>query len=92
MQRNKIAGKRTHERANPNTTKNLSTVTLDNGSLNQVQKWDGKETTIKRRIEDGKLLVPKLTEWFTDRSRGEVISYCAVLHSTTNSCIITIIN
>ncbi|XP_044280387.1 fatty acid-binding protein, adipocyte-like [Varanus komodoensis] len=34
-----------------------STVTLDNGSLNQVQKWDGKETTIKRRIEDGKLLV-----------------------------------
>uniref|UniRef100_A0A670HV20 Lipocalin/cytosolic fatty-acid binding domain-containing protein n=1 Tax=Podarcis muralis TaxID=64176 RepID=A0A670HV20_PODMU len=34
-----------------------SIVTLDNGSLNQLQKWDGKETTIKRKIEDGKLAV-----------------------------------
>ncbi|CAI5779323.1 acid-binding, adipocyte-like [Podarcis lilfordi] len=34
-----------------------SIVTLDNGSLNQLQKWDGKETTIKRKIEDGKLVV-----------------------------------
>ncbi|XP_062986952.1 fatty acid-binding protein, adipocyte-like [Elgaria multicarinata webbii] len=34
-----------------------SVVTLDNGSLNHVQKWDGKETTIKRKIEDSKLIV-----------------------------------
>ncbi|KAM6456634.1 fatty acid-binding protein, adipocyte-like [Liasis olivaceus] len=34
-----------------------SVVTLDNGSLNQVQKWDGKETIIKRKIEDGKMIV-----------------------------------
>ncbi|KAJ6650886.1 hypothetical protein lerEdw1_002356 [Lerista edwardsae] len=34
-----------------------SIVTLDNGSLNQLQKWDGKETTIKRKIADGKLIV-----------------------------------
>ncbi|XP_053104944.1 fatty acid-binding protein, adipocyte-like [Hemicordylus capensis] len=34
-----------------------STVTLDDGALNQVQKWDGKETTIKRKIVDGKLVV-----------------------------------
>ncbi|XP_013920449.1 PREDICTED: fatty acid-binding protein, adipocyte-like isoform X1 [Thamnophis sirtalis] len=34
-----------------------SVVTLDNGSLNQVQKWDGKETVIKRKIVDGKLVV-----------------------------------
>uniref|UniRef100_A0A8C6XR19 Fatty acid binding protein 4 n=1 Tax=Naja naja TaxID=35670 RepID=A0A8C6XR19_NAJNA len=34
-----------------------SIVTLDNGSLNQVQKWDGKETTITRKIVDGKMVV-----------------------------------
>ncbi|KAG8133725.1 hypothetical protein E2320_011492 [Naja naja] len=44
--------------------KNMSeqeTVTLitldDNNVLNQVQQWDGKETTITRKIEDGKLIV-----------------------------------
>ncbi|XP_054857602.1 fatty acid-binding protein, adipocyte-like [Eublepharis macularius] len=25
-------------------------VTLDNGVLNQVQKWDGKQTTLKKRL------------------------------------------
>ncbi|XP_048364453.1 fatty acid-binding protein, adipocyte-like [Sphaerodactylus townsendi] len=34
-----------------------STVTLENGSLNHVQKWDGKQTTIKRKVADGKLIV-----------------------------------
>ncbi|XP_060099565.1 fatty acid-binding protein, adipocyte-like [Heteronotia binoei] len=34
-----------------------SLVTLDNGSLNQLQKWDGKQTTINRKIADGKLIV-----------------------------------
>ncbi|XP_074843131.1 fatty acid-binding protein, adipocyte-like [Carettochelys insculpta] len=34
-----------------------SIVTLDNGSLIQVQKWDGKETTITRKLMDGKLIV-----------------------------------
>ncbi|XP_063155492.1 fatty acid-binding protein, adipocyte-like [Candoia aspera] len=34
-----------------------SVVTLDDGSLNQVQKWDGKETIIKRKIVDGKMVV-----------------------------------
>uniref|UniRef100_A0A8D0C4G8 Fatty acid binding protein 4 n=1 Tax=Salvator merianae TaxID=96440 RepID=A0A8D0C4G8_SALMN len=34
-----------------------SIVTLDSGVLNQLQKWDGKETTIKRKIVDGKLVV-----------------------------------
>ncbi|XP_049637997.1 fatty acid-binding protein 9-like [Suncus etruscus] len=34
-----------------------SIVTLDNGSMIQVQKWLGKETTIKRKIVDGKLVV-----------------------------------
>nr|XP_056710239.1 fatty acid-binding protein, adipocyte-like [Euleptes europaea] len=34
-----------------------SLVTLDNGCLNHMQKWDGKQTTIKRKIADGKLIV-----------------------------------
>lgn len=33
-------------------------ITLDdNNVLTQVQQWDGKETTITRKIEDGKLIV-----------------------------------
>uniref|UniRef100_A0A669P749 Peripheral myelin protein 2 n=1 Tax=Phasianus colchicus TaxID=9054 RepID=A0A669P749_PHACC len=34
-----------------------SVVTLEKGSLVQVQKWNGKETTIKRRLVDGKMVV-----------------------------------
>ncbi|XP_005361868.1 fatty acid-binding protein, adipocyte [Microtus ochrogaster] len=34
-----------------------SLITLENGALVQVQKWDGKSTTIKRKREDDKLVV-----------------------------------
>lgn len=34
-----------------------STVVLDNDSLVQVQDWDGKEATIRRRLVDGKMVV-----------------------------------
>ncbi|XP_038622498.1 fatty acid-binding protein, adipocyte [Tachyglossus aculeatus] len=34
-----------------------SVITLDGGELVQVQKWDGKSTTIKRKLVDGKLVV-----------------------------------
>ncbi|XP_049709884.1 fatty acid-binding protein 9 [Elephas maximus indicus] len=34
-----------------------SIITLDSGSMIQVQKWLGKETTIKRQIVDGKMVV-----------------------------------
>ncbi|XP_006830873.1 PREDICTED: fatty acid-binding protein 9 [Chrysochloris asiatica] len=34
-----------------------SIITLDGDSLIQVQKWLGKETTIKRQIVDGKMVV-----------------------------------
>ncbi|CAO2579991.1 Fatty acid-binding protein, adipocyte [Lemmus lemmus] len=34
-----------------------SIITLENGALVQVQKWDGKSTTIKRKREDDKLVV-----------------------------------
>ncbi|KAM9165025.1 myelin P2 protein-like [Pangshura tecta] len=41
----------------PDDRKTKSIVTLENGSLNQVQNWDGKETTIKRKVVDGKMVV-----------------------------------
>ncbi|KAF0886320.1 fatty acid-binding protein 9-like [Crocuta crocuta] len=34
-----------------------SIITLSNGSMIHVQKWLGKETTIKRQIVDGKMVV-----------------------------------
>ncbi|XP_063307369.1 fatty acid-binding protein, adipocyte-like [Pelobates fuscus] len=34
-----------------------TTVTLEKGVLIQVQNWDGKTTTIKREVIDGKLIV-----------------------------------
>ncbi|XP_044861262.1 fatty acid-binding protein, adipocyte-like [Mauremys mutica] len=37
--------------------KTKSIVTLEEGLLTQVQKWDGKETTIKRKLADGKMIV-----------------------------------
>ncbi|CAM5109018.1 unnamed protein product [Natator depressus] len=37
--------------------KTKSIVTLEEGSIIQVQKWDGKETTIKRKLADGKMIV-----------------------------------
>ncbi|XP_029447415.1 myelin P2 protein-like [Rhinatrema bivittatum] len=32
-------------------------ITLENGALVQVQKWDGKATTIKREVKNGQLIV-----------------------------------
>uniref|UniRef100_UPI00358F46F7 fatty acid-binding protein, heart-like n=1 Tax=Myxine glutinosa TaxID=7769 RepID=UPI00358F46F7 len=34
-----------------------STVTVDEGKLVQLQKWDDKETTLVREIKDGKMIV-----------------------------------
>uniref|UniRef100_A0A2I2YFF9 Fatty acid binding protein 12 n=1 Tax=Gorilla gorilla gorilla TaxID=9595 RepID=A0A2I2YFF9_GORGO len=39
--------------------KTKSKVTLDKESLIQVQDWDGKETTITRKLVDGKMVVFK---------------------------------
>ncbi|XP_062387486.1 fatty acid-binding protein, adipocyte-like [Sardina pilchardus] len=36
--------------------KTKTMITLDNGKLVQKQTWDGKETTIERDIQDGKLI------------------------------------
>uniref|UniRef100_A0A8C0HK35 Fatty acid binding protein 5 n=1 Tax=Chelonoidis abingdonii TaxID=106734 RepID=A0A8C0HK35_CHEAB len=32
-------------------------ITFDGNTLTQLQQWDGKESTITRKIEDGKLVV-----------------------------------
>uniref|UniRef100_A0A8D0GV41 Cytosolic fatty-acid binding proteins domain-containing protein n=1 Tax=Sphenodon punctatus TaxID=8508 RepID=A0A8D0GV41_SPHPU len=37
--------------------KTKSVITLDDGTLLHVQKWDGKETTIRRKLVDGKMSV-----------------------------------
>ncbi|XP_074843132.1 myelin P2 protein [Carettochelys insculpta] len=37
--------------------KTKSVVTLEKGALVHVQKWNGKETTIKRKLVDGKMVV-----------------------------------
>ncbi|XP_008046504.1 fatty acid-binding protein 12 [Carlito syrichta] len=37
--------------------KTQSKVTFDNDSLIQVLNWDGKETTIRRKLVDGKMVV-----------------------------------
>ncbi|XP_003782574.1 fatty acid-binding protein 9 [Otolemur garnettii] len=41
----------------PDNRKVKSTITLDNGTMIHVQKWLGKETTIKRKIVDGKMVM-----------------------------------
>nr|XP_004656953.1 myelin P2 protein [Jaculus jaculus] len=48
---------REFEETTADNRKTKSVVTLERGSLNQVQKWDGKETTIKRKVVDGKMVV-----------------------------------
>ncbi|KAM5281248.1 fatty acid-binding protein 12 [Ctenodactylus gundi] len=45
------------EETTPGRQKTKSTVTLDNDSLVQVQNWDGKEATIRRKLVDGKMVV-----------------------------------
>ncbi|XP_020851450.1 fatty acid-binding protein 5 [Phascolarctos cinereus] len=41
----------------PDGRKTQTLCTLDNDTLIQLQEWDGKESTITRKVEDGKLLV-----------------------------------
>ncbi|XP_007520227.1 fatty acid-binding protein 12 isoform X2 [Erinaceus europaeus] len=37
--------------------KTKSMITLDNDCLTQIQDWNGKETIIKRKLVDGKMVV-----------------------------------
>ncbi|CAO2579996.1 Myelin P2 protein [Lemmus lemmus] len=42
------------EETTADNRKTKSIVTLERGTLRQVQRWDGKETTIRRKLLDGK--------------------------------------
>uniref|UniRef100_A0A8D0GVF8 Cytosolic fatty-acid binding proteins domain-containing protein n=1 Tax=Sphenodon punctatus TaxID=8508 RepID=A0A8D0GVF8_SPHPU len=35
----------------------MSVITMDKEAMTHIQKWDGKETTIKRKVVDGKLVL-----------------------------------
>ncbi|XP_052507895.1 fatty acid-binding protein 12 [Budorcas taxicolor] len=48
------------EETTPGGHKTKSTVILDDGSLIQVQDWDGKEITIRRKLVDEKLVVESM--------------------------------
>ncbi|XP_077208156.1 fatty acid-binding protein 5-like [Paroedura picta] len=52
----KLNEKFTEETIDGRKTETLITLGDDN-VLTQVQKWDGKETTIKRKVVDGQLIV-----------------------------------
>uniref|UniRef100_M3XRT6 Fatty acid binding protein 12 n=2 Tax=Mustela putorius furo TaxID=9669 RepID=M3XRT6_MUSPF len=45
------------EETTPGGHKTKSVVTFDKDSLIQVQDWDGKENTIRRKLVDGKMVV-----------------------------------
>lgn len=53
-----------------------STVTLDGGALVQVQKWDGKSTTIKRKRVDDKLVVECVMKGVTSTRVYERAAWC----------------
>ncbi|XP_032752702.1 fatty acid-binding protein, adipocyte isoform X2 [Rattus rattus] len=41
----------------PDDRKVKSLITFDGGAMIQIQRWLGKQTTIKRRIVDGRMVV-----------------------------------
>ncbi|XP_041486394.1 myelin P2 protein [Microtus oregoni] len=45
------------EETTADNRKTKSIVTLERGALQQVQRWNSKETTIKRKLLDGKMVV-----------------------------------
>ncbi|XP_070798275.1 fatty acid-binding protein 5-like isoform X2 [Pituophis catenifer annectens] len=55
------------EKFDENTIDGRKTQTLitldDNNVLTQVQQWDGKECTITRKVDDGKLIVLMVRDW-----------------------------
>ncbi|XP_048364016.1 myelin P2 protein-like [Sphaerodactylus townsendi] len=45
------------EETTADNRKTKTVITLEKGSLVQVQKWNGKESTIRRKLVDGKMVV-----------------------------------
>ncbi|XP_077208154.1 myelin P2 protein-like [Paroedura picta] len=55
------------EETTADNRKTKTTITLDKGSLVQVQKWNGKESTIRRKLIDGKMVVECIMKGVTCR-------------------------
>lgn len=61
-----------------------SVVTLEKGALVQVQKWNGKETTIKRRLVDGKMVVVSSRSLYADKSQKDAAFGLLLSKQTVN--------
>ncbi|XP_060098932.1 myelin P2 protein-like isoform X1 [Heteronotia binoei] len=55
------------EETTADNRKTKTIITLDKGSLVQVQKWNGKESTIRRKLVDGKMVVECIMKGVTCR-------------------------
>ncbi|RMC15228.1 hypothetical protein DUI87_07413 [Hirundo rustica rustica] len=64
--------------ADDRKTKNV--ITLDNGALTQVQKWDGKETIIKRKLVDGNLVVVRMNNTGNIESSSDLESLSSLIY------------
>uniref|UniRef100_A0ABI7W7T9 Lipocalin/cytosolic fatty-acid binding domain-containing protein n=1 Tax=Felis catus TaxID=9685 RepID=A0ABI7W7T9_FELCA len=74
------------EETTADNRKTKSTVTLSRGSLNQVQKWDDKETTIKRKLVDGKMVVEcKMKGVVCTRIYEKKLTQLAIIHDIWKS-------
>ena len=51
----------------PDDRKVKSIVNLDEGALVQVQNWDGKSTTIKRKLVDDKMVLVSIFSLLNSR-------------------------
>ncbi|XP_038622466.1 myelin P2 protein-like isoform X1 [Tachyglossus aculeatus] len=64
--------------------KTKSVVTLEKGALNHIQKWDGKQTTIKRKLVDGKMVVGNCYIQSTEGSATvwqSALEFCYLAHT-----------
>nr|XP_056710222.1 myelin P2 protein-like [Euleptes europaea] len=55
------------EETTADNRKTKTAITLEKGSLIQVQKWNGKESTIRRKLVDGKMVVECIMKGITCR-------------------------
>ncbi|XP_058384982.1 fatty acid-binding protein 12 [Diceros bicornis minor] len=79
------------EETTPGGHKTKSMVTLNNDSLVQVQDWEGKETTITRRLVDGKMVVESavnsvISTWMYERVQTNSVSNSQALPNCDPNC------
>ncbi|XP_036775318.2 fatty acid-binding protein 12 [Manis pentadactyla] len=80
------------EESTPGDHKTKNRVTLDNDSLIQVQDWDGKESTIRRKLVGGKMVVVKSAvnsvtcTWTYERIQTNSVSDSQALPNCDPNC------